>query len=145
MKISWPRAALLALALFAVMGWIVTSMAGRAVEMKKASSPVVQRFFERCRARDYQGAHAFFSPAERERFSLSMLRSRWEQFETGHGALQSWEIAQPRTGYATNANLWPAYVQTTYLMRGTKSFTVVQLRLVPRDEGWRIERMNIQR
>ena len=119
-------------------------MGTRAETMLAEARPTVHEFFALCRKRDYAGAHQLFTPEQRERLSPAEFSSRWQQFEKAHGALRGFQAIAPRAGFPSSTNLWPPWIQTTFSAKGAKSGAVVQLRLVPQNGQWRIDKMNIQ-
>jgi hypothetical protein len=144
MKLRWLQALLIGILFLGICGLLVRHMGSSGAAIQAESRPVVERFFTLCRARDYKQAHGLFTQEQRGRLSLEQFTQRWQQFEEAHGEFQKWQPVAPRVGMPSSTNLWPQWIQTTYAAQSAKSGAVVQLKLVPQDGSWRIDRMNIQ-
>lgn len=101
-------------------------------------------FYGRLQARDFTGARSLLSRERQGVLSAESLRRTWAEFESKHGQLRSWQLAQTPTVYGNRVSIFPRYVEESRLLSGTKGKPGAgMLHLQPEDGQWKIGRLSI--
>ncbi|HEX9998353.1 MAG TPA: hypothetical protein VGB45_14540 [Abditibacterium sp.] len=141
--------------MFAAGAFIVVTFVGLVVyaarvapRMGRDSNTAVEQFYSRCRARDYEGAHAFFGSNLRPAISKAQLQKEWTKFEARNGALAKWESAGSISinGFGGSVCVFPPFVDFRHAVKGKSGKgTLIYIRMVPENDGWKLERFNVLR
>lgn len=119
-----------------------------APKMGRDSKLALDGFYENCRARDYRSARAAFATHLQESISEAQLRTEWTKFAARHGAFS--RVASTEsvtiTGFSGSVCVFPPFVDFHHAAFGTKGTgTLIQVRMVPENGKWKLERFNVLR
>lgn len=135
-------AGLLAIAL--LFGLVVFLVGPRANADSRAAALVLNEFYVRCRARNYDKARELFNAELQSQLSAAQLQKAWARFETKHGALQKWRAEGNGTFLGNRVNFVPRYVESTQILLGAKgSAGIASVQLLPQEKSWRLSRLSI--
>ncbi len=111
---------------------------------QKAARATASEFYGRLARRDFNGARALLTRERQGVLSSDTLAKTWNQFESKHGTLQKWELAQTPTVYGNRVSIFPRYVEESRLLSGTKNQAGAgMLHLQPEDGEWKVGRVSI--
>lgn len=104
------------------------------------SKLVLNEFYVRSQARDYNGAHQLLSQNLKSTLTVGTLSQQWQAFEKAHGPIRNWNGAP-----GGSVNIFPKYVQSVHTITGKKSGAgMAWVRMVPESGTWRVDRIVIQ-
>lgn len=127
---------------------LITYVGRVAPKMARDSAQAVDVFYGRCRARDYEGAHALFSRQLSGSTSTAQLKAEWDRFEKQHGPMTGWKAATDVSisGFGGSVCVFPPFVDFRHGIIGAKgNGTLIYIRMVPEAGKWRVERFNVLR
>jgi hypothetical protein len=119
-----------------------------APRMGRDSKIALDSFYTKCQNRDYSAAHAMFSQGLRSSISQTQLQKEWTKFTQRNGPLKKWEAANGVTisGFGGSVCVFPPFVDFRHGVSGTKGTgTLIYVRMIPEDGGWRLDRFNALR
>ncbi len=139
----------------AAFGLIVVLFAGLifyaarvAPRMGRDSALALNNFYEKCRAKDYDGARALMSSRLQDSNSEAQLNAEWSQFAARNGDFSRWELANKVsiTGFGGSVCVFPPFVEFRHAAFGKLGTgTLTYVRMVPEDGSWKVERFNLLR
>jgi len=111
---------------------------------QKAARACAGEFYGRMARRDFVGARSLLTRERQGVLSSATLARTWDGFESKHGILRKWEIAQTPTVYGNRVSIFPRYVEESRLLSGTKGRAGAgMLHLQPEDGAWKVGRLSI--
>lgn len=117
---------------------------GRAAQDTREARVALNEFFGRVQANDYTRAQRLLSSRFGAYEDVAALRKKWQTFDDKHGALRSWVPAKTGMAGGSAVSIVPRYVDFSYIARGSQgSYGIVIARMMPEQDGWRVEKLNI--
>ena len=147
LRIGLQLGAFVALIFLVLIGYVART----APRMARDSEATLNAFYTRCQQHDYARAYELLAPELKDSLSQSQLKNRFEKFEKTNGTIEKWA---PSAGgsitFGGRVCLFPPFVDYTHRLIGVQhkemgEATVVYIRLVPRDDGWRLQRLSFMR
>ena len=145
MKTFNQKMAAAAFFIFVVFVGLIIYAARVAPQMGRDSHAALENFYQKCRARDFDGAYAFFGTNLRAAIPQAQLEKEWAKFESRHGALAKWESAGSISinGFGGSVCVFPPFVDYRHAVKGKSGKgTLIYIRMVPESDGWKLERFN---
>ncbi len=119
-----------------------------APQMGRDSKKALDNFYVLCRARNYEGARQMLSPRLQESITTAQLKGEWAKFAVKNGPLSRWEQADKVSinGFGGSVCVFPPFVEFRHAAFGAKGTgTLIYVRMVPQNDGWKLERFNVLR
>lgn len=117
---------------------------GRAARDTREARVALNEFFERVQAGDYRQAQRLLSSRFGAYEDVAALKKNWQTFDEEHGTLRHWVPAHTGMVGGSAVSIVPRYVDFSYIAQGRKgSYAIVIARMMPEQNGWRVEKLNI--
>lgn len=119
-----------------------------APQMGRGSRVALDGFYEKCRAKNYEGARGQFSSRLQESISEAQLAKEWAKFAARNGEFSRWETADKVSinGFGGSVCVFPPFVEFRHAAFGKKGTgTLIYVRMVPESGKWKLERFNVLR
>lgn len=125
--------------------------ARRAPQMSRDSQRALDAFYLRCQTHNYARAYQLLAPELQDILTEDELAARWRAYEKTNGRIQKW---LPAAGGSIHIGgrvcLFPPFVDYTHRVVGQNgstiaNATVVYIRMVPGENGWRVQKLSFTR
>ena len=146
-RIGLQLAVVIAMIFLILIGYVART----APRMSRESEATLNAFYQRCQAHDYARAYELLAPELQDSLTQTQMKERFLKFEKTNGTIEKWA---PSAGgsitFGGRVCLFPPFVDYTHRLMGVQhkemgEATVVYIRMVPRDEGWRLQRLSFMR
>lgn len=117
---------------------------GRAARDTRDARVALNEFLSRVQAGDYLQAQRLLSSRFGDYEDVAALKKKWQAFDEKHGTLRHWVPARTGMVGGSAVSIVPRYVDFSYIAQGSKgSYGIVIARMMPEQDGWRVEKLNI--
>ena len=122
-----------------------------APRMSRDAETALNAFYLRCQQHSYARAYQLLAPELQDSMTQADLAARFAEFEKTNGKIQKWV---PAAGGSIHIGgricLFPPFVDYTHRLMGIEpkgigQATVVYIRMVPRDDQWRVQKLSFMR
>ena len=122
-----------------------------APRMARQSEATLDAFYRQCQQHNYAKAYEMLAPELKDSMSETDMKNRFAQFEETNGSIEKWAPAAGGSiTFGGRVCLFPPFVDYTHRLMGVQKkeigeATVVYIRMVPRDEGWEVQKLSFMR